>query len=178
MTMTQQLYDNYLAVGLHRRKVNEKICDKQRSIRRIEKQIQRLEESKYADNWVNCLVEPLAQALLPLLGCEKYEVYGPFGLRAYVGIRFTKPAAKDKTDCYSLYLTLHCEYNDDNQYKGEYCSSTMKSVHLKYDTYKRTAEYPQGSIGWLNGFNTVEEPLPDTLEEIAEFIIKSKEENK
>ncbi len=178
MTMTKQFYDAYLSIDLQRRKVNEKICDKQRSIRRLEKQIERLEESKHADNWVDCLIEPLAKALLPLLGCEKYKILGPFGLRAYVGIHFEKPNPKNKSNIYSLYLTLHFEHNEDSRYKDDFCCPTIKQLYLKYDTYKRTAAYPQGSIGWYNDFNAVEEPLPDTLEEIAEFIIKSKEANK
>ena len=175
ITTVKEIYDSYLAVETECRKINEKICDKERAIRRFEKQIKNLEHKRYSFNWVDYLAKPLAQALLPYLDCDRYEIYGPFGLRAYIGISFYKPNAIDKKDSYYLSLTCHHEFNDDSTYKGEYCSASTKSVHLKYDTYKRTAEYPQGSIGWLNGFNVVEEPLPDTLEELAKFIKNSKE---
>ena len=172
MNNLQEIYNGYLAVELEKRKIAEKICDKERSIRRLEKQIKKLEHKRYSDGWVKCLVEPLAKVLTPLLGCEKYEIYGPFGLRAYVSIHFEKPNAKNEYDCYSLSLTCSCEYNDDNNYKGEYCSSSMKSVSLNYDTGKRTQEYPQGSIGWLNGFDVIEKPLPNDINEIIKIIKK------
>ena len=46
----------------------------------------------------------------------------------------------------------------------------MKEVFLKYDTYKRDNSYKHGSIGALNGFNKIEAPLPDSIEEIVKLI--------
>jgi hypothetical protein len=51
--------------------------------------------------------------------------------------------------------------------------SAMKSVHLRYDTYERDNSYQRGSIGELNGFNKIEAPLPESIDEIVK-IIKSR----
>ena len=63
MNNLQEIYNGYLAVELEKRKIAEKICDKERSIRRLEKQIKKLEHKRYSDGWVKCLVEPLAKVL-------------------------------------------------------------------------------------------------------------------
>ena len=54
--------------------------------------------------------------------------------------------------------------------------STMKSVHLRYDTYERDNSYAHGSIGELNGFNKIEAPLPESIDEIIELIKSRKGE--
>ena len=51
--------------------------------------------------------------------------------------------------------------------------SSMKSVELRYDTGVRDNSYQRGSIGELNGFNKIENPLPESIEEIVN-LIKSK----
>ena len=49
----------------------------------------------------------------------------------------------------------------------------MKNVQLRYDTYQRENSYQHGSIGELNGFNKIEAPLPESIDEIVK-IIKSR----
>ena len=52
----------------------------------------------------------------------------------------------------------------------------MKSVQLRYDTYQRDNSYAHGSIGELNGFNKIEAPLPESIDEIIELIKSRKGE--
>ena len=167
MQKITELYDAYLAKEREERRINERIIDRELQIARLEKKKSKL------GGWHDNLVIPLAEILTPLLDCERYEILGPFGLRAETSIWFKKKDSTAKYCDYSLTLTIHNEWDKDNYYKGQYCMSTMKSVHLRYDTYKRDNSYAHGSIGELNGFNKIEAPLPESIDEIVK-IIKSR----
>ena len=167
MEKITELYDAYLAKEREERRINERIIDRELQIARLEKKKSKL------GGWHANLVIPLAEILTPLLECESYEILGPFGLRAETSIWFKKKDSTAKYCDYSLTLTVHNEWETDNHYKGQYCMSTMKSVHLRYDTYERDNSYERGSIGELNGFNKIEAPLPESIDEIVK-IIKSR----
>ena len=170
MQKITELYDAYLAKEREERRINERIIDRELQIARLEKKKSKL------GGWHANLVIPLAEILTPLLECESYEILGPFGLRAETSIWFKKKDSTAKYCDYSLTLTVHNEWDKDNYYKGQYCMSTMKSVHLCYDTYERDNSYQRGSIGELNGFNKIEAPLPESIDEIIELIKSRKGE--
>ena len=167
MEKITELYDAYLAKEREERRINERIIDRELQIARLEKKKSKL------GGWHANLVIPLAEILTPLFECESYEILGPFGLRAETSIWFKKKDSTAKYCDYSLTLTVHNEWETDNHYKGQYCMNTMKSVHLRYDTYERDNSYERGSIGELNGFNKIEAPLPESIDEIVK-IIKSR----
>ena len=167
MEKITELYDAYLAKEREERRINERIIDRELQIARLEKKKSKL------GGWHANLVIPLAEILTPLLECESYEILSPFGLRAETSIWFKKKDSTAKYCDYSLTLTVHNEWETDNHYKGQYCMNTMKSVHLRYDTYERDNSYERGSIGELNGFNKIEAPLPESIDEIVK-IIKSR----
>ena len=167
MEKITELYDAYLAKEREERRINERIIDRELQIARLEKKKEKL------GGWHANLVIPLAEILTPLLECESYEILGPFGLRGETSIWFKKKDSTAKYCDYSLTLTVHNEWETDNHYKGQYCMNTMKSVHLRYDTYERDNSYERGSIGELNGFNKIEAPLPESIDEIVK-IIKSR----
>ena len=169
----ESIYEGYLSADENKRKIAEKICEKEKSIVRLKKQIHRLESMQYGKSWIQTLLIPLAELLTPLLDCEKFEILGPFGLRAETSIFFKKTNSTAQYCDYSLTVTLHVEHNDNNDYKGYYCEPTVKRVWLQYNTGKRRNNYPQGSIGDLNGFDIIEAPLPLEIEEIIK-IIKNK----
>ena len=162
-----ELYDAYLAKEREERRINERIIDRELQIARLEKKKEKL------GGWHANLVIPLAEILTPLLECESYEILGPFGLRAETSIWFKKKDSTAKYCDYSLSLTIHNEWETDHNYKGRYCMGAMKNVHLCYDTFKRDNSYERGSIGELNGFNKIEAPLPESIEELVK-IIKSR----
>ena len=170
MEKITELYNAYLAKEREERRINERIIDRELQIARLEKKKSKL------GGWHANLVIPLAEILTPLLECETYEILGPFGLRAETSIWFKKKDSTAKYCDYSLTLTIHNEWDKDNYYKGQYCMSTMKSVHLRYDTYERDNSYAHGSIGELNGFNKIEAPLPESIDEIIELIKSRKGE--
>ena len=167
MKKITELYDSYLAKEREERRINERIIDRELQIARLEKKKSKL------GGWHDNLVIPLAEILTPLLECESYEILGPFGLRAETSIWFKKKDSTAKCCDYSLSLTIHNEWETDHNYKERYCMGAMKSVQLRYDTYQRDNSYAHGSIGELNGFNKIEAPLPESIDEIVK-IIKSR----
>lgn len=169
MNSIQEIYNNYLAKEREERRINERIIDRELQIKRLEKKKSNL------GGWISNVLIPLADVLLPLLDCETYEILGPFGLRGETSVWFKKANSTEKYCDYSLNVTVHNEFEEYTPYKGQYCSSVMKSVCLYYDTYERDNSYQRGSIGELNGFNKIEAPLPDSIDEIVKIIKATKE---
>lgn len=77
---------------------------------------------------------------------EPVQISGPFGLRAEVMINVG-----------ISYLTIIPSFD----------SGILK---LYYDTGQKIEKFSPLSIGDINGFNNVQAPLPDTLEEIIDII--------
>lgn len=93
-------------------------------------------------SWLDSAVAALAADLEEYTG-EAMKIGGPYGLRAEVII---------SSDSYILIVTP--DFND----------GTLK---LYYDTGEVTEKHQPNTIGAVNGFNKVQVPLPDTIEEIA-----------
>ena len=168
MKNINELYNAYLAKDQEERRINERIVDRELQIKRLEKKKRKI------GGWIDNLVIPLAKILMPLLECESYEILGPFGLRGETSIWFKKPNSTAQYCDYRLCLTVETKYDKNYTYKGSYCSPVMNEVYLSYDTGKRNNEYQEGSIGYLNGYNNVEAPLPESIDEIVKIIKKEK----
>lgn len=154
MEKITELYDAYLRMCKEKKQIDKRITQ-------LQAQIERLEDKR--DNmgdWHINLLDPLAKVLTPLLNCDTYEIYGPFGLRAESSIYFKKNGSTAKSCDYSLHITLHYE----------------EPLHLRYDTYKRNTLYQRGSLGELNGYNKIEAPLPETINELVSIIKSHKGE--
>ena len=82
MEKITELYDAYLAKSQEERRINERIIDRERQIARLNKKKDKL------GGWHANLVIPLAEILTPLLGCDTYEILGPFGLREETSVWF------------------------------------------------------------------------------------------
>ena len=170
MRKITELYDAYLQKSQEERRLNERIIERELQIERLKK------KKNNIGGWHANLVHPLAKVLTPLLDCETYEILGPFGLRCETSIWFKKKNSTAKYCDYSLSLTVQCEFFDNREYKRNYCEPPMKNVYLLYDTYERDNSYQHGSIGELNGFNKIEAPLPESIDEIIKLIKSRKGE--
>lgn len=170
MEKITELYNAYLAKEHEERRINERIIDRELQIERLEKKKNKL------GGWIANLVIPLAEVLTPLLNCSDYEILGPFGLRSETSIWFKKNNSTAKHCDYSLSLTVHNEWDKNSYYKGRYCMGVMNNVQLRYDTYERDNTYQHGSIGALNGFNKIEAPLPESIDDIVKLIKERKGE--
>ena len=108
-------------------------------------------------NWIDNVIYPLAKRLSVLSG-KASRVCGPFGIGARV------------------MLTLHNENDPD-----DYCEWTDRedltveprfndgALELWYVTGETRDLYPKGSIGEINGFNSVLRKLPDDESEILKL---------
>ena len=164
MEKITELYESYLSKDKEERKINEKIIDHEIQISKLEKKKAKI------GGWFDTLLKPLANILTPLLDCEKYEILGPFGLSGETSIWFKKKDSTAKYCDYSLTVTLFYEFENNSIYKNRYCSNSTKYVELRYDTGVRDSSYAHGSIGELNGFDKIESPLPESIEDIVNLI--------
>ena len=98
-------------------------------------------------SWLDSAVSALATDLEEYTG-ESMDVGGPYGLRAEVII---------SSDSYILILT------------PDFNSGTLK---LYYDTGEKTERHQPNTTGEISGFNNVQAPLPETLEEIAAIMTR------
>lgn len=93
-------------------------------------------------SWMDTAIAALAVDIEEYTGIP-VTVSGPFGLRAEVMLKSGE-----------RYLTICPDF------QGE-------GLQLYYDTGKTTQRHPPLSLGDFNGFNNVQERLPDTLEAIV-----------
>ena len=127
------------------KRIDEKISQRRKQIERLEKKRHRVWASY---GWYNDVVVRLMHDLEKETGL-KGEIYGPYGLRAETSIYLREDMSKSICDTETWSIEL------ENREDGTY-----------YATGKESDEFEPMSIGWLNGFHHIMEPLPDTLEEI------------
>ena len=117
--------------------------------------LEKLERS--APGWYNGTVVPLAESISKAIGMP-YDIYGPFGLNSTTSVYFfLKGKVGDITTDATLSITVHPDFSGD-----EY--------RLTYDTGKIINDYPPGSLGYYNGMNNEQAPLPDDLESIVALL--------
>lgn len=150
-----------------RDKIQERINAKREKINRLENQIDKL-TSKYwkteVPSWIDYLVVPLAEKLAEHFECE-YEILGPFGLGARTSIWLKPTADSDIEDIISS-ITLIPLLRSEGQPLLEYETGESKESNV----------FPKGSIGEMNGFNKVVEPLPQDLNAVIKIMEKRKRE--
>lgn len=159
----QDIINNYnVELEKYRNKHAELEAEKERIESRIEranKQLVKLEEkerklhrpSRYD------VIEALAVKLSEHYGLP-YEIYGPFGLKCETSIYLRKDMSKSITAQKTISIRLRPFGDVENDW-------------MTYDTGKRTNEFPKGSIGELNGYNSVYAPLPKDFNEILKLMI-------
>lgn len=144
---------------------NKKIADIDVKRQKIEARIERanlqlgkldkLERDLYKPSRYD-IVSALAKKLSVHYGLP-YEIYGPFGLECETSIYLREDMSKSICDqkTISIRLRLFGDYEND---------------WLTYDTGERTNRYAKGSIGELNGYNSVYAPLPKDFNEILKLM--------
>lgn len=128
--------------------------EEERLNKRIENAQKRLKKHHNAyPYWTIELVKPICEAIAQKehLCLDEDERYLTFGLRGECPVFFKDYLGKRVGG-----ITFTYDFDDDN------------GARLFYDTGKRMGIHERGSIGYLNGFDNIVEPLPNTLEEIIE----------
>lgn len=135
----------------------------ERLISRHKRSLERLEHGH--QGWFDRVLVPLAVHISAELGGIPYKFYGPLGLNCETTVYFfpNRGRVEDhdicKDETYSL--TVYPNWRHTSGF------------YLTYDTGRRTDKYKPGSIGWLNGFNNVQEELPDDFDEIMALLSHS-----
>lgn len=162
--MLEEFYAKYREHGAKEREIEALIAKHQKRLKKLQEK----------GGWYQQVLVPLAEALSKKLNMP-YDIYGPFGLGFETSIYFF-PSGKIgsivKEDTYSITVHPSSRPHDDWRTPFEDCFC------LAYNTGEKKNEYPEGTIGCLNGFNNVEAELPDNLEKILEIVKKNFVEGK
>lgn len=104
-------------------------------------------------SWVDTVIRPIAEEVSNLKG-KKVWLWGPTGIGSKVTICLSdnEDAPWEEREL----LTVEPDFSN-------------KALSLRYETGRYTERYQKGSIGELSGLNAITEPLPDSIEEIAEL---------
>lgn len=150
----QEIYAAYKAHG-------DRIAKEERLIEMHKKRLNKLEST---GGWIEHVLRPLSDRISKRLGGMPYEIYGPFGLGCETSVYFFASGkigdiCKDET----YGITVHPQSRDG-------FGTWEERFYLTYNTGETCNNYQPGTIGYLNGFNNVEAPLPDDLDEIMEIV--------
>jgi hypothetical protein len=111
-------------------------------IERLEKQVSKKREKQ--GGWVNGVIIPLLDWFENETGAESYEKYGPCGLDSQISAYFHY---KDGT-------RIHFVIAPGDIEEGDY--------YLVIDI--DLGKYPEGSLGEINGFNSLHVRIPDNAD--------------
>lgn len=142
-----------------RKYLEDRIEYRRRQIERLEKKLNKL----VCPCWHDALKE-IGEYICKQTGYG-YEILGPFGLRANSSL-WIVDKTRDRRyefDKYIIWSISVCPHYDDNK------------MYLTYDTGRKQGNYNPNSLGAMNGFDNVEEVLPDTIEEVWELMKSLKE---
>ncbi len=161
----QELYNHFRDLLIEAQaktdSAHELVVKKNKTIERLEAQIEKLENnSYYYPSWVKEVLIPLAEKITEQIGLP-YEVYGPFGLACETSLYFRADMSKSICEQPTKHITVLPEFGDN------------RTFYLLYYTGERVNEYAEGSIGDLNGFNYRRAPLPDDFETILAIVNKN-----
>lgn len=137
-------------------KVRKDSLNKKRNIQieisNLEVKINQLERERVQTdypNWIQAIVNPLAQKLSKDLNLE-FDIYGPLGVNARTTIYLMEDIKKGIIQQATYSITL--------------IPSDLVNGIIHYETGETTDEYPKGSIGELNGMNYISKELPEYSE--------------
>lgn len=157
---------NTVTVG----KLSELYVEQQRESNRIrariqqrEKQIERLKKKlKNLPCWQDALIKPIAEELVKHFPDRQYEILGPFGLSAEVGLHL-----------YRIGVDKKHKFDGDNCISITFRPGDLEKGELRIVDYKKdTGEFRKGTLGEVNGMNHPEIPLsPDTtIQELLKWV--------
>jgi hypothetical protein len=117
-------------------------------------------------NWVDSLVKPIAEELVKAYPDRCYEILGPFGIGAHVGIHFYKKDVDEKR-----------RFDDDNCISITIAPGDLDNGELMIVDYSSdTKQYAQGTLGYVNDCNYPKVPInPDSdVSELLEWLEKAR----
>lgn len=125
---------------------------KRNKYNRLIAKYQRLNTKLKYPHWIELYLTPIAKELVTHFPNSHYEISGPFGLTNETSISIDDD--NNKTIAFLQFRPI------DNE-KGEFAIVDYKT---------NTGHYGEGSIGWFNGMNHLEIPLPN--DNIIEWLLE------
>lgn len=142
-------------------KINDEIYSIEKSIKKKEEKIVKLKEEineicQAEPRWVEAIIIPLRDAISEKTGLYTKEPYGPFGLRSSISIYFSEKENFDIVEDDVIGITI--------------LPRDLTEGKLNYETGETEDLYQKGTLGYINGMNHVEKPLPQDLDEIIKLL--------
>ena len=144
-----KLYNNNDAISI-------KIAKKKKQIERAENSLKRLEKKS---SWISNLLKPIAKAIVEKEGFHSFEILGPFGLTCETSVWFWK--TKEDLDARNEPDGLKPLISIQFRPMGHRDENNVYLMRLVVTTNKQIENYPQGSIGLMNGFGKEEIDITD-----------------
>ena len=146
----------------------DKIHQLEEKKKAIELKIEKEWHKNFGD--IKLIYKPLAENKRQKMNIKYYEIYGPFGLDHETSIFFSNESKKpSKSEKFGLCRPIDiCNVDTYGLYDLVTRGENETEVH--YATGEETNEFSKDSIGYLNGFNRVRKPLPDSLDEIIKVL--------
>lgn len=129
----------------------------ERASKKREKAEEIMSKSAFPD-WIDEIVVPLAKELAKRKGLQSC-ILGPMGVGSRVIIALV-PAPEEILSKQEHYrLTIQPDFHDEK-------------LQLKYETGEETNKHKKGTLGEKSGLNYVTAPLPDSIDEIEQLLVK------
>jgi len=139
-----------------RGKINNRITQRENQIKRLKNKLTRLDPI----NWIDEILQPIAELLVKKMPDRYYEILGPFGLTSHTALHFYKKEVTNK-----------------NRFeKGNCLSIDFRPVNLDIgeivlvDNTTDTGKYKNGTMGEVNGMNHPNVPMKKTIDELLDWI--------
>lgn len=154
--LSQEYVRKYKLYANERSKIISRIEQRKKQIERLEKKLSNLEHS----SWIDELVEPIAKAMIRKMPDRYYDIFGPFGMCAETSIHFYKSGI------------------EPNQlFDGDNCRSiTFRPKDLDVgelvlvDHTQNSHQYAPDTLGEVNGMNSLELPMKESINELMDFM--------
>lgn len=147
-----EIKKNYIAKQDEVKKVQNKIFEREKQIERLTNKKYKLQDSAW---WGDCLIRPIMELVkvkFPQLIWDDKRLV-PMGLGCRVSI------------------FAHIEGIEECVAYLVFSPGDVRNGGIFYDTGEKKPNYPNGSIGQLNGFDNICKEV-ETIEEIFEYIEK------
>ena len=119
----------------------------------------KLEKLGYV-SWINEIIKPIAKLLNEKMPDRYFDILGPFGLSCETSIHFYKNGIEEKE-----------LFTGDNCKSIHFRPSNLDNGEIRIVDYtKNTNKYAPGTIGEMNRFNYSTIPVPETIDELFEWV--------
>ena len=145
-----------------------KVIKLEKSLNNANKKL--MEQQEKASTF-DSILYPLIDEIKKRCGYEYADIYGPFGMTCETSIYFSHVGShksRNHLKCDSIDIC------DVDTWGLTLCPNDHYRSGYEYFTGETTNQYPEGTIGYLNGMNNIYKELPCDIDEIIKLLSFSK----